>query len=271
LSDQAAYLLYLLFAAGGVALLLALPRGQAAPTRRLAGLLLGVAAIIGAMVLFGAVDIMAPSAFFYFFGAIALFTAARVVTHPKPVYSAVYFVALVVAVAALVLLQGAEFLAIALIIIYAGAILVTYAFVIMLAQQARVLVYDVRAREPLAAVLVGFVAMAAVAGRIADVNECPVPLDTDSRLVLAANSDTGAAPDNDGQANLAAESSTELGNTVQVGLTLFGPYVVAIQLAGILLLVGLIGAVALVRKRMPEDEVTETVTIGQIGKEVPPF
>ena len=62
--------------------------------------------------------------------------AIRVVTHPKPVYSALYFVLTVFASAGLFVLLWAEFMAAALVLIYAGAILVTYVFVIMLAAEA---------------------------------------------------------------------------------------------------------------------------------------
>ena len=56
--------------------------------------------------------------------------------HPRPVYSAVYFVLVVLATTGLCVLAAAEFLAAALVIVYGGAIMVTYIFVIMLAQQA---------------------------------------------------------------------------------------------------------------------------------------
>ena len=71
--------------------------------------------------------------YFWIFSAIALVGAVRVVTHPRPVYSALYFVLTVFATAGLFVLLWAEFMAAALVLIYAGAILVTYVFVIMLA------------------------------------------------------------------------------------------------------------------------------------------
>ncbi len=60
----------------------------------------------------------------------------RVVTHPAPVYSALYFILTVFASAGLFVLLSAGFMAAALVLIYAGAILITYVFVIMLASQA---------------------------------------------------------------------------------------------------------------------------------------
>ncbi|UCG15136.1 MAG: NADH-quinone oxidoreductase subunit J [Phycisphaerales bacterium] len=270
MSPTVAYLLYALFALGGAGVYLALPRSQARPTH-VAGLLLGAGAIVGGLMLLGTY-VIAPSStesstnfFFYLFSAIALFAAARVVTHPKPVYSAVYFVAVAVAVAALVLLQGAEFLAIALIIVYAGAILVTYAFVIMLAQQTGVSVYDTRAREPFAAVVLGFAAMAAIAGRIADPNALPATaLAPATASLVAGAGEAPVTPD--------AGAEAQAGNTISVGWSLMTKYVVVLELAGVLLLVGLVGAIALVKKKVPRDVgVDPEAPLGQIGKEVEPF
>jgi NADH-quinone oxidoreductase subunit J len=175
----------------------------------------------------------------------------------------------------MVVLQGAEFLAIALIIVYAGAVLVTYVFVIMLAQQASLSVCDIRAREPFAGVLVGFVAMAAVAGRIADpsaVGAGPQPPQQALSGVGAQNETTSA--ESAAAADNAAQAGNQLdeGNTVGIGRALFGHYVVAIQLAGLLLLVGMIGALALVRKKVPRDVPAEPpIQLGRAGREVKPF
>ncbi len=101
------------------------------------------------------------------FAAVAVAAAARMISHPRPVYAALYFVLVVIASAGLFVLLHAEFMAFALIIVYAGAILITYLFVLMLAQQAeseedmRALAeYDRHPREPAAAVFVGLVLVA---------------------------------------------------------------------------------------------------------------
>jgi NADH-quinone oxidoreductase subunit J len=148
---------------------------KAGRSKTLIGAVFGLAAV-AAFIILAATRIVAPDSgavYFYVFATIAILAAARVITHPKPVYCAIYFVLVVVAVAALLVLQQAEFLAVALIIIYAGAILVTYLFVIMLAQQGGAPTYDRRSREPFRAVLAGFVLMAAVASKAADLPERP--------------------------------------------------------------------------------------------------
>ena len=92
--------------------------------------------------------------------------AVRMVTHPRPVFAAIWFVVVVVCSAGLFLLMGAEFMAFSLIIVYAGAILITYLFVIMLAQEATgtagEALYDRLPREPVAALVVGFVLLASI-------------------------------------------------------------------------------------------------------------
>ena len=108
-----------------------------------------------------------PPVFPVVFGAIALAGAVRMITHPRPVFAALYFILVVIATAAMFLLLGAEFMAFALIIVYAGAILITYMFVLMLAQQSPgvdqgAAWYDRVPREAGSAVIIGFVMLASL-------------------------------------------------------------------------------------------------------------
>ena len=256
MSESSAILLYLVFALGGAGIYLMLPKEG--KSQLLAGATIGVLGLIGLLV-FLADRVIAPdpsSSYFYLFAAIAVAAAARVVTHPRPVYSALYFVLVVVAVAALLVLQGAEFLAVALIIIYAGAILVTYLFVIMLAHQGGSPIYDRRAREPFAAVLAGFVLMAALSGRMGDLPE--------SRPVHTV-------PVRSTNQEIAEEEWVE-GNTLAIGAEVMTRYIVVVELSAVLLLISMIGAIALSRRPVPLDPVrVARRPVGQIGKEVEPF
>src|SRR6266480_4416755 len=159
-------------AGGGTVLLL--PSRREASFRKVGGVILLAAGLIFAALLLrltagAAQGGMGP--YFWIFSAIAIFGAIRVVTHTKPVYSALYFVLTVFASAGLFLLLWAEFMAAALILIYAGAILVTYVFVIMLAAEAsapgastrgatgvreQLADHDAVSREPVIASAVGF-------------------------------------------------------------------------------------------------------------------
>ncbi len=165
-------LLYAAVAVGGLGVALALPRPRINP-QIIGGLIGG----IGLGAAFLAIGLKAgdqlPGLYFYVFSAIALGSGLRVISHPKPVYSALFFILTIISSSALYLMLQAEFLAFALIIIYAGAILITYLFVIMLAEQApseddlsNMSVYDKYSREPLAATAVGFVLLAVLTGML---------------------------------------------------------------------------------------------------------
>jgi NADH-quinone oxidoreductase subunit J len=274
---ETSYLLYVIFALGAAAVLLLLPRSQRSLS--MAGELLGLAAL-AALVVTLAMRVAPPgmNVPFYVFAILALIAASRVITHPRPVYSAVYLIVVVICVAAMVLLTGAEFLAVALVIVYAGAILVTYVFVIMLAQQAGSPAYDRRAREPLAATFVGFLLMAALAGQLvhrparAESSEDGA---SGTKVVPVFQLLDGESPDFVDVPAYAEAPSHEAGpvqsNTRNVGLVVATKYVVALELAGVLLLVAMIGAIALSKKRVPSDQVTRPRELGRVGKEVEPF
>ncbi|MFH0983198.1 MAG: NADH-quinone oxidoreductase subunit J [Planctomycetota bacterium] len=265
MSSASVAILYALFALGALGVYLALPGGRR--SARTAGLIFGLAAIAGFVILTAArlpaEDVTAV--YFCTLAAVAVFSAGKVVTHPKPVYSAVYFILVVVAVACLMFLQEAEFLGVALLIVYAGAILVTYIFVIMLAQQSGASPVDRRAREPLLAVLVGFVTMAAVAGQAAHLPKRDASAGAGQRAGPIAAATAMPAGD-------AGDTPLAGSNTAQVGLALFSQYVVALEIAGVLLLVALIGAIAMAQKRVPCDvPLPSPPPPGRIGREVPPF
>ncbi len=168
-------LLFVCLVVGGLGIALALPRKGVSPQvlgAMVAGLALGVVFVTLGIRAAHAHEL--PNLFFYVFSAIALGSALRVVTHPKPVYAALYFILTILSSATLYLLLSAEFLAFALIIIYAGAILITYLFVIMLATQApsednleALSEYDAYSREPMLATTVGVTLMVLISFMVA--------------------------------------------------------------------------------------------------------
>ena len=202
----------------------------------------------------------AHTVYFWIFAAIALFGAMRVVTHPRPVYSALYFVLAVFASAGLFVLLFAEFMAAALVIIYAGAILVTYVFVIMLAVQSvagdsapsaarQMADYDAHSRDPFIASAIGFALMGVLLFVIFDRAE--VPPTSSSLQPVVAQSPIGA-PKLDG-------------DTQNLGIYLFGNQQLSLELAGLLLTIAMVGAIVIARRRVlraePEPQgPTETVT-----------
>lgn len=214
---------------GAVGLFLTLPRG-AFSFARLGGVVLVVAAAL-LLTKFGRVLIDGPPAgWFIGFSLVTLASAVRVITHRKPVYSALYFVLLVVSVAGLLILMQAELLAYALIIVYAGAILVTYLFVLMLAQQSQSAAYDGAARDPFFGCLAGFFLLTLIG----------------TKLLPGFDQGTPAAV------------STATGDSVtQVGTRLLTEYMIAIQVIGALLTAAMVGAIAIARRDVPGDIETE--------------
>jgi NADH-quinone oxidoreductase subunit J len=224
-------------------------------------------------------------AFFVIFAVLAIAAAIRVVTHRRPVYSAVYFVLVVLATTGLCVLAAAEFLAATLVIVYGGAILVTYLFVIMLAQQGGEAPYDSRATEPFAAVIMGFALMAATTQAM--VSTDPIARHAAearhwlSRSVLA---DTPARAPVTGVKSAAfgsinpAEVNGPPGNVREIGRVLVRDHMIAVQVAGILMLLAMVGAIAMARKIIDPSERTpyelsqaERPPTTDVGKHVVPF
>lgn len=230
----------------GFATWLMLPRGADRGqtfARVGAGMAVLVLAAFAVMLIsWAAVASGATAVYFWLFAAIALAGSIRVITHRQPVYSAMYFVLTVFASAGLFVLLWAEFLAVALVIIYAGAILITYTFVIMLASEASgeglvskavggtapELEHDVQARSPALACLAGFVTMGALLS------------------VILTKGQTIAAHG----AILPDDASKVSGGLQQLGVYLFTHQAVSLQIAGLILTLAMVGALLIARKKV---------------------
>lgn len=197
-------------------------------------------------------------AYYYLFSLIAIGAAARVITHTKPVFSALWFVLVILASCGLFLLVDAEFVAFAMVIIYGGAILVTYVFVIMLASQSvdpgdeeSAPAYDRIAREPLAAVAAGFLLLAL----LLSVTFRPMLPNPQYKAVADATTIQHVLTDRTAerlkdQGLPFAQSSQKLDNVEQIGLDLFQEHPLGLELAGVVLLVSLVGAVVIARRQL---------------------
>ncbi|HEV8291704.1 MAG TPA: NADH-quinone oxidoreductase subunit J, partial [Tepidisphaeraceae bacterium] len=206
--------------------------------------------------------------YFWLFSLIAIISAIRVISHAKPVYSALYFVLTVLAVAGLFVLLWVEFMAAALILIYAGAILVTYVFVIMLASQAHSgttgkaaegAEYDRVSREPALAAAVGFTLMGILLFVIFEKAEG------------IAQKPVEATP-----ANAIADGG---GSVRALGSYLFNDQLLTLELAGVLLTVSMVGAVIIARRYVdqgtaqtkPEVIVTPATPLDDDPHSIPVF
>lgn len=299
-------LFYAACAIGALGVALAMPRRAVSPY--LIGAIVGAAALGLALIgLAVAKPDALPNFHFYIFSAIALGAALRCITHARPIYSALYFVLTILASTGLYLILAAEFMAFALIIVYAGAILITYLFVIMLASEGpteevaeAMGEYDRVAREPWTASIAGFVLIAALSTMFAagssnlklnpELAVADRHLDVMPKRVLAELREAKLLPDDswglaingtngrydinprlDGQGSLTIASNNgtgerqliaqkdwpkglSLSNTEGVAFSLIDAHPGAIEIAGVILLMSMLGAVILSRKKVEMDE-----------------
>ena len=210
------------------------------PWPRIVGLTLALTGtVLGVVLLDLASDRSLESVQFSLFASAAIFCAILMITNRNPVYSALWFAMVTLNVCGLFLLQLAPFLAAATVIVYAGAIVVTFVFVIMLAQQSGATVYDQRSRQAVIGTLAAFALFAMVTGTM-QLSRADRSASTTANLTAA---EIAANP-------LSRLDSTEsLGTMRGLGRSLFGDYLFAVELAGTLLLVATIGAIAIAPRR----------------------
>jgi len=171
---------------------------------------------------------MLDSVIFYFFAGIAVLSAMLMVTRRNAIHSAVFLITTLLATAGIFLQLRAEFLFIAQIILYVGGIMVLFVFVIML---VRLDIPLPRMRSPLqkgGAVLVTLTVFAE-AGFI---------------LWLARK-----IPGQGLLAPLPTPADKLPPNTEEFAKGLFGAYLLPFEIASVLLLVAMVGAVVMAKKR----------------------
>jgi NADH-quinone oxidoreductase subunit J len=156
---------------------------------------------------------------FYLASVIALAATVLALTRSNATHALIYLIVSLLAVAVLFFLMGAPFAAALEIVIYAGAIMVMFVFVIMMLNLGEA--GHVREREWLAA------RYWTVPGIMAGVLLL--------ELLLALG-------------EVSATTSGRVVTPKEMGLTLFGPYVLAVEIASMLLLAGLVGAYHLGRR-----------------------
>ncbi|WP_334153707.1 NADH-quinone oxidoreductase subunit J [Tepidimonas sp.] len=163
------------------------------------------------------------SGFFYFFSAVLLFAGFRVITARNPVHAVLYLMLAFSQAAALWLLLKAEFLGIALVLVYLGAVMVLFLFVVMMLDiNVDTLRVGFWKHLPLALVLGALVSVELIA-------------------VLWAGFPTATASPSVTGAMHAADHR----NTYELGRLLYSEYLYPIQAAAVILLVAMIAAIAL--------------------------
>jgi NADH-quinone oxidoreductase subunit J len=169
---------------------------------------------------------MAPVAtpfFFYMFAGIMLIGGVLVITRKNPVHSALALIVTLLAQASIYLMLYAPFVAGVQIILYAGGIMVLFLFVIMLVSIER----SMKERQFNSQWVAGIVAATALGGLF-------VAVFTKGKNVFPEH----------------VLSVVEDNNTQEVAKLLYGQYMFAFEIASLLLLVAIIGAVVMAKKRI---------------------
>lgn len=162
--------------------------------------------------------------FFYFAGVIIV-TAIYVVASRNPIYSALSLLVMFFHVAGLYVLLNAEFIAAIQVIVYAGAILVLYLFVVMLLNLRQEERYH---RHFALGVFLGLVIFVEVT------------------LAFAQSKFSGTTGD------FTAAKLKQLGNTQAIGQTMYTTYLFPFEVASVILLVAMVGAIVLAKKGIIE-------------------
>ena len=167
--------------------------------------------------------------FFWIFGVIAMGSALLCITRKNPVACALWLVVTLFAVAALFVLLDAQFIAVLQVLVYAGAIMVLFLFVIMLLNLGRPGPTDIRGPAGLltATVLAGALLLQL---RVLSQSTLPSAIQLPPGTISALQQQQGIVG--------------------SVANPLFGAYLIPFELASVLLLAAIVGAVVLAKRKL---------------------
>ena len=162
---------------------------------------------------------------FYIFAAIVTVSALAVIMAKNPVHSVLWLILTFFTAAGLFVLIGAEFLAMLLVVVYVGAVAVLFLFVVMMLDVDFVELKQVTLRYWPFAVLIGLAFIAEIA---------------------LASFARGSSQNNTFDAAPGADTNTEA-----IGQVMYMDYFLLFQMAGLVLLVAMIGAIVLTLRERP--------------------
>jgi NADH-quinone oxidoreductase subunit J len=161
------------------------------------------------------------TATFYFFATVMVFAALRVITARNPVHSALFLVLAFFSAAGLWMLLEAEFLAIALVLVYVGAVMVLFLFVVMMLDinldRLREGYWDYLVPALIVAGVMVAEMIIILGGRYFDIEGMPLP----------------------------EPKGRDYSNTRELGMLLYTDYVYPFEIAAVILLVAIVAAIAL--------------------------
>ncbi len=165
---------------------------------------------------------------FYIFAAILIFSALRVISARNPIHAVLFLVLCFVASSGLWMLLEAEFLAIALVLVYVGAVMVLFLFVVMM--------LDIN----IVAIREGFTRYLPLGAAVA--------LTIVAMMIYVVGSDFFAAY------KMPAPHPADYSNTRELGTQLYTTYVYPFEIAAMILLVAIVAAITLTMRRRTETK-----------------
>lgn len=173
---------------------------------------------------------------FYLFSALMLFASFRVITARNPVHAALYLVLAFFQAAGIWLLLQAEFLAIALVLVYVGAVMVLFLFVVMM--------LDIN----IDSIRVGFWRNFPLIGIFGAV------IALEMSWVLIGNYRGTEIPKMANSVAAHADKLTQISNTKDLGVLLYTQYLYPLEIAAVILLVAIIAAIALTLRQRKDSK-----------------
>jgi NADH-quinone oxidoreductase subunit J len=168
--------------------------------------------------------VILPGIMFYLFAAVAIASGVMVVSARNPVHSVLFLILAFFNAAGLFVLMGAEFLAMILVIVYVGAVAVLFLFVVMMLDIDFAQLRTGAMRYLPIGALIGFILLAELIFVFG------------SWVIAPGVAGVGAAP---------LPTASGFSNTRAIGDLLYTRYIFAFQMAGMVLLVAMIGAIVL--------------------------
>ncbi|MEM1275460.1 MAG: NADH-quinone oxidoreductase subunit J [Pseudomonadota bacterium] len=168
---------------------------------------------------------------FYVFASVAVAAGLFVIVARNPVHSVLWLILTFFSAAGMMVLLGAEFVAMLLIIVYVGAVAVLFLFVVMMLDVDFAELKEGMAEYLPVGVLIGLVLL------------------IEMGLVLGHWVLADVAPET---REAAMPPPEDMGNTTALGMIIYDQYIYMFQASGLVLLVAMIGAIVLTLRHRPD-------------------
>jgi NADH-quinone oxidoreductase subunit J len=209
-----------------------------------------VSCVIAVIYAIGFVPVRLDACLLMAFCALATGGGVSFLVAREPVHAALGFATAVLSTCGVLFMQSALFIAAATMIVYAGATIIIFLFVLMFAQQTELRTYDVQLTNPLLASVVGAVLLGTIILCVTGENAISFVKSDVTRPYSGAQFDS-ASGSAEAAMQTAVATSAEVSipsTTAGLGRSLYTDYLIAVELAGTVLLVATIGAIALAQR-----------------------